>query len=525
MGASVKTVACTAAILLCGCVLLAAVIGRPSHAVRARVNTVQASKPYQQQHEPQLDRTGQMRSSTGAIQPHHPLSVHTGGTDPTPTAAGTPMLRVPEVRNAPIGLGAAGFINHFVTCRGARHYPRWAGWQEATPQGVEMYATCPEGGVVWLHSSTSSVTRTAACSRKVDCTALYGHHRCIPGESDVELFVRVVLPLMRGTFILITTGGDNLNPNDVHGAEALLASPLLDRWYTQNMGTQHRKVAPIPIGYFDPRGSSVDAAGSAPAQSLPTKNRFPRHRTVLLDSMDYNSHKSRAEANTAAVRCLPTGTAVPGADPAPFGLIHGKPIKNRTAALERYDQHTFGISPIGNGVDCYRTWEMLGLGMIPIVQSSSIDVLYTHLPVLVLKEWADLCEIDLGAAHKRLAPRFDGIEPRLLLRGYMDVDRLLRVGAEAEVAREALPGKAQLVAAHSRCGDLASLGNHATVDVCGEVVRKMRSLASNAWEKCSQTHFLWSPNTVCACVPTNLTCADAATGLQPSRGVNVYRIV
>jgi len=50
----------------------------------------------------------------------------------------------------------------------------------------------------------------------------------------------------------------------------------------------------------------------------------------------------------------------------------------------------FIISPHGMGLDCYRTWEGLFLGMIPVVKSSTIDSLYRGLPVLIVQEWTDV---------------------------------------------------------------------------------------------------------------------------------------
>ena len=42
----------------------------------------------------------------------------------------------------------------------------------------------------------------------------------------------------------------------------------------------------------------------------------------------------------------------------------------------------FVLSPPGAGIDCHRTWELLYLDCIPIVQSSTINELYDDLPVL-----------------------------------------------------------------------------------------------------------------------------------------------
>src|SRR5690606_33447515 len=45
------------------------------------------------------------------------------------------------------------------------------------------------------------------------------------------------------------------------------------------------------------------------------------------------------------------------------------------------------FSPRGAGLDCYRTWEALLLGTIPIVKTSTLDAAYDGLPVLIVDDW------------------------------------------------------------------------------------------------------------------------------------------
>jgi hypothetical protein len=54
-------------------------------------------------------------------------------------------------------------------------------------------------------------------------------------------------------------------------------------------------------------------------------------------------------------------------------------------------------------MDCHRTWEMLYFGMIPIVKTSTLDLLFTGLPVVILQTWEDLCVLDLELEYGRLA--------------------------------------------------------------------------------------------------------------------------
>eukprot|EP00581_Thalassiosira_minuscula_P011257 CAMPEP_0183725922 /NCGR_PEP_ID=MMETSP0737-20130205/21903_1 /TAXON_ID=385413 /ORGANISM="Thalassiosira miniscula, Strain CCMP1093" /LENGTH=356 /DNA_ID=CAMNT_0025957093 /DNA_START=32 /DNA_END=1099 /DNA_ORIENTATION=- len=67
--------------------------------------------------------------------------------------------------------------------------------------------------------------------------------------------------------------------------------------------------------------------------------------------------------------------------------------KNFESIREVYDlslQYKFMLSPRGVGLDCYRTWEALYLGMIPVVKTSTLDSMYQGLPVLIVDEWSDL---------------------------------------------------------------------------------------------------------------------------------------
>ena len=50
-------------------------------------------------------------------------------------------------------------------------------------------------------------------------------------------------------------------------------------------------------------------------------------------------------------------------------------------------QFCFVVSPEGNGLDCYRTWEALYLGCIPVVKSNSLNQLYENLPVVIVDDW------------------------------------------------------------------------------------------------------------------------------------------
>ncbi len=53
-------------------------------------------------------------------------------------------------------------------------------------------------------------------------------------------------------------------------------------------------------------------------------------------------------------------------------------------------QSKFVFSPPGAGMDCYRTWEALYLGSIPIVINSSMNSIYENLPVLIVNNYEEI---------------------------------------------------------------------------------------------------------------------------------------
>jgi hypothetical protein len=74
-------------------------------------------------------------------------------------------------------------------------------------------------------------------------------------------------------------------------------------------------------------------------------------------------------------------------------LVYYEPSKaERFKNWTKQTEYAFVISPHGNGLDCHRTWEALVLGCIPIIKTSSIDILFQDLPVLIVSDWSDINE-------------------------------------------------------------------------------------------------------------------------------------
>jgi hypothetical protein len=92
---------------------------------------------------------------------------------------------------------------------------------------------------------------------------------------------------------------------------------------------------------------------------------------------------------------------------------------DRTDLVNYYIQtasHRFVLSPEGNGVDCYRTWEALYLGAIPIVMTSATTSAFSQLPMLFTTDYSELSEDYLEQRWQEMSTRRFEIER--MLRSY-----------------------------------------------------------------------------------------------------------
>jgi hypothetical protein len=67
-------------------------------------------------------------------------------------------------------------------------------------------------------------------------------------------------------------------------------------------------------------------------------------------------------------------------------------ILPRTKSWEQFSLYSFVLSPLGNGLDCIRTYEALCLGCIVIIKKSDLNdnCLYSDLPVLIVNEYSEI---------------------------------------------------------------------------------------------------------------------------------------
>lgn len=248
-------------------------------------------------------------------------------------------------------------------------------------------------------------------------------------------FVREALPRIHARFALLTGDEDWSIPGSFSGSEELLASPKLLYWFSQNLdaGAQHPKLRVLPIGLDfhtisnGPRWGHEQATPAAQEAELDELRRvMPRTADrQLLAHADFHFNKRKDQTwgddRDAVQRALENNPNV---------VFQAKKLK-RIELWREKTRFAFVVSPHGNGLDCHRTWESLVLGNIVIVKRSSIDALYSGLPVVIVDDWRQIDAANLRRWHAEHQGAFERPEVLERLTNRYWIEQARRLVAQA----------------------------------------------------------------------------------------------
>ena len=171
-----------------------------------------------------------------------------------------------------------------------------------------------------------------------------------------------------------------------------LSNEKLGHWFMWNKPFDHKKLSSLPIGInYARQGASL--------QEWMNRKLIYEQKNKILINFSTTTHPSRSLLRDKAHGSWKEITDV----------IDTLPIKEQRRERSYTDHsgfitipvthpdfynilssYQFVLSPRGRGIDCYRTWEALYVGTIPIIKSSSIDELFQDLPVIIVKSWDEI---------------------------------------------------------------------------------------------------------------------------------------
>lgn len=215
----------------------------------------------------------------------------------------------------------------------------------------------------------------------------------------LQKFFDVVHPQL-SPYILITHNSDIGAPGKFI---SFLESPKLIAWFCENCNTtiRHPKLYPIPIGTCN-------------GHSMKEVRHFTYEEATAMRELSKSTPKDiLLYMNFYLWDGLPSRQSV-------YDLFKNKSFcfyRPHTSMQEYFKDLArckFVLSPPGMGMDCYRTWEALLMGAIPIVLSNTLNPLYEDLPVLIINDWRDITPEFLEAKYKEMASKQYKMEKILL---------------------------------------------------------------------------------------------------------------
>jgi hypothetical protein len=234
----------------------------------------------------------------------------------------------------------------------------------------------------------------------------------------LEYFFRSLAPTE--PYVLFTHNSNVDRPVDRRFIREL-GKPDLVAWFGTNVELRHPKLFPLALGVGNPIKCDPYDLKRVQALALP--------KTELFEA-------SFLVSTNAGVRtyCIEqTG-------------IQPTPKTTQLEFFERLASSYFVLSPNGNGVDCYRTWQALYLRTIPVVTRSLLSEAHADLPMIVLDDWAEFRSIDFSPELYRATwGDWDPAEIRLdryLERIEEAIRRTATSGPSAPTSRAACGGRA-----------------------------------------------------------------------------------
>jgi hypothetical protein len=175
------------------------------------------------------------------------------------------------------------------------------------------------------------------------------------------------LHFFKNPFVLVSHNEDNNITNEYYD---ILNSPLIIKWFAQNIMIKHPKLSFLPIGI----ANSMWTHGNINNLITVINSNVTKTKDVYFNFKVSTNTKEREKCKTILEN---------------KGLFF-QPTLDHLGYLNDLATSKFAICPQGNGIDCHRTWECYYLNVIPIfLKSTFTELLSEFLPCILLDNWDD----------------------------------------------------------------------------------------------------------------------------------------
>lgn len=199
--------------------------------------------------------------------------------------------------------------------------------------------------------------------------------------------------LIMNRYILIS---HNMDTNITEEYSAYLDNKII-HWFAQNLLFNHKKITSIPIGLTNYHYSRIEDRGRL---------------YCITEGMMYakNNIKKSLISFGFATSSNPQRVMLKDKISKMSNVVEIEEM-DQINYFKKISQNKFTVSPEGNGVDCYRTWEALYLGVVPIVQRNAMTEYFKNigLPIVTVNNWSEVDNYDqdlLNSVYDKLEHKF-----------------------------------------------------------------------------------------------------------------------
>lgn len=204
-------------------------------------------------------------------------------------------------------------------------------------------------------------------------------------------FVDEVLPRLAVRVVVISGQTTNVEPGPATAVGTLLDHPLVARWFCQNLPkygggrADHPKVRPFPYGLLD-------------LEWYMNPKTFHDYKRVFFDSLTAPATAAKTELIFAG----PLRNSTRGRADVPAAGLYRNARQGMMAPAKYYArmaQARYIVSPNGDRPECYRHYQAIGLGTMPLTELD--PVLFHHFGANVVFNVSDW---NVTALEERLDP-------------------------------------------------------------------------------------------------------------------------
>ena len=210
---------------------------------------------------------------------------------------------------------------------------------------------------------------------------------------DFDEFAAVVWPRLTSRPPVLITHNSDGEVSEKHAAWLDREGASVRCWLAQNATVRHPRLCPVPIGIANsmwPHGNVRSLA-----RAMRRARRTDREPLSLFAQFSASTNPARVAAAEALRANLPAQH------------VDGTPSLKWRQYIKLLSAHQFSACPRGNGIDTHRLWESLYLGVVPIVERTTLSEHWegAGLPLVLIDDWREVTPARLRYEAERLETR------------------------------------------------------------------------------------------------------------------------